>query len=90
MRDKGNALGAAVAMDCEDEDTFREAMRNIAKDAEYLFRRAALVFCPGRRVRMVHVGELLTFMPGILIDSLLRESEEGRREVRGLFRRVTA
>jgi hypothetical protein len=35
---EGDAFGALVSVDCEDEDTFGEGMGYISQDAEYLMR----------------------------------------------------
>jgi hypothetical protein len=39
LGDEGNSFGAGVAVDCVDEDAFREEVGDIAQDAEDLFMK---------------------------------------------------
>jgi len=63
-------------MDCVNEDAFRERVRDVGQDTEWLSRRDnqcifsyILVYSPR------YYGEVLTFMPAILADVVLLERE---------------
>jgi hypothetical protein len=58
-------------MDCKDEDAFREGMRGVGEDAEYLSTRGISILSSRGNLLKSDIWELLTFMPTILADLLM-------------------